>query len=121
MNGIHEVTGSIPVWSTTSPRPYRTAAVGHGQFLKADVCPCAPGLLVGLGAGRAREPPGQALRRRIRRGPVERHERRRPAGRARDLGAPAVAPDRLHFDGVMTPVDRFVESDDVHEFLFTRR
>ena len=48
MNGIHEVTGSIPVWSTIlsftvsiSAKPRRVkeiAQVGHGdQFVAADI------------------------------------------------------------------------------------
>ena len=46
---------------------------------------------------------------------VERHHRRRHAGSAPQLGAPAI-PDGRHLDLVRTPADGFFEAMNVHVF-----
>jgi hypothetical protein len=46
--------------------------------------------------------------------PVKGHHGSRPAGRARNLCAPAIAADRGYFDPVLTAVDRFFEALDGH-------
>lgn len=63
---------------------------------------------------REREPSAQLLRGLVRRIPVERHECRRSAGQARDLGPPLAEPDAGDFDVILATIDDFVESMNVH-------
>ena len=87
VNGIHEVTGSTPVWSTTPPL---AAVPGCAVRLDQPVRQ-VPGGLVG----------GTA---------VEGHQGGRSVGQPHQVGAPAVGLDRRHFDLVPVAVDGFFEA-----------
>jgi hypothetical protein len=91
MNGIHEVTGSIPVWSTS---------LHHGLLARRDAS--------------ARQPPAQLARSLVRSGAVEGHECRRPARCADESCAPAIGVDGLCLDDIGTAIDRAGEANSGH-------
>ena len=134
INGIDEVTGSIPVWSTkflplietiqqvaeilVERRP---TAAGARILVRRDgaACPLVSMARVwgaGLGgrAGRAREPLAQLGRRFDRGGAVERHQRGGCTGATQDLGPPSSAIHGRDFDDVAATVDGLFEPNCFH-------
>lgn len=61
-----------------------------------------------------REPIGELLNGLLSRGSVERHQRRRPAWRAHEIGAPPLRIDQHGLDLVAAPVDGLFDAVDGH-------
>jgi len=66
---------------------------------------------------RPRQPSAQIAGGLGRGRPVERHQGRRAAGAAGNLGAPSIGPDEQDLDDVWPAVDGLAELNNVHEVL----
>ena len=145
MNGIHEVTGSTPVWSTipsfrcsstSVPREralnlgaragVRVAVPEEGGFARripgSRRAPTSRSLLFRVrgGAMRMGEPPDEGVERFAGRGAVEGHQSGRDPGRANQAGAPAVLERASDFDDVALAADGLFEAVNGHLQLVGR-
>jgi hypothetical protein len=108
VNGIHEVTGSIPVWSTISSASESLKTRDGSANLLRLLC-------------RAREPAAQVVGGFVGRRAVEGHQRAGSARLPGNLRPPAVVAHLRHFDDEGPAVDGLLNADDVHGCLVRTR